>query len=73
MLDTGLSRRRAYYLDAQPDAAIATLAQTDAAAPETIRYNGYARRIILEEVESKQVPRRRRASELAVEIGILAA
>jgi hypothetical protein len=29
-----------YYLDAQPDAAIATMAQAYAAALETIRYNG---------------------------------
>lgn len=68
-----IEEARGYQLDAQPDVAIATLEKAYRAAPETIRYNGYARRIILEEVESKQAPRRRRASELAMEIGILAA
>lgn len=68
-----IEEARAYQLDAQPDVAIATLQKAFEAAPETIRYNGYARRIILEEVESTQAPRRRRASELAVDIGILAA
>ncbi|KOG21820.1 helix-turn-helix domain-containing protein [Streptomyces viridochromogenes] len=68
-----IEEARGYQLDAQPDVAIATLEKAYRAAPETIAYNGYARRIILEEVESKQAPRRRRASQLAVEIGILAA
>ncbi|MEV5369024.1 helix-turn-helix transcriptional regulator [Streptomyces albogriseolus] len=68
-----IEEARAYQLDAQPDAAIATLEKAHRAAPETIAYNGYARRLILEEVESKQAARRRRASELAMEIGLLAA
>lgn len=68
-----IEEARGYQLDNQPDVAIATLEKAFRAAPETIRYNGYARRIILEEVESKQAARRRRASELAMEIGILAA
>jgi DNA-binding XRE family transcriptional regulator len=68
-----IEEARGYQLDGQPDVAIATLEKAHRAAPETIAYNGYARRIILEEVESKQAARRRRASELAVEIGILAA
>jgi transcriptional regulator with XRE-family HTH domain len=68
-----IEEARAYQLDGQPEVAIATLAKAYEAASETIKYNGYARRIILEEAESKQADRRRRASELAVEIGILAA
>ncbi|NUS22740.1 MAG: helix-turn-helix transcriptional regulator [Streptomyces sp.] len=68
-----IEEARGYQLDGQPDVAIATLEKAYRSAPETIAYNGYARRIILEEVESKQVNRRRRASELAMEIGLLAA
>jgi DNA-binding XRE family transcriptional regulator len=68
-----IEEARGFQLDGQPDVAIATLEKAHRSAPETIAYNGYARRIILEEVESKQAARRRRASELAVEIGILAA
>jgi DNA-binding XRE family transcriptional regulator len=67
-----IEEARGYQLDGQPDVAIATLEKAHRAAPETIAYNGYARRIILEEAESKQAGRRRRASELAVEIGLLA-
>ncbi|MEV7197509.1 helix-turn-helix transcriptional regulator [Streptomyces sp. NPDC093510] len=68
-----IEEARGYQLDGQPDVAIATLQKANEAAPETIAYNGYARRIILEEVESKVAERRRRASELAVDVGILAA
>ncbi|MFE4666422.1 helix-turn-helix transcriptional regulator [Streptomyces sp. NPDC056716] len=68
-----IEEARGYYLDAQPDVAIATLEKAFRAAPETIRYNGYARRIILEEVESKQAPRRQRAAALAENVGLLAA
>jgi len=68
-----IEEARGYQLDAQPDVAIATLEKAARTAPETIKYNGYARAIILEEVESTQAPRRRRASELAMEIGLLAA
>ncbi|MFH8993181.1 helix-turn-helix transcriptional regulator [Streptomyces sp. NPDC017940] len=68
-----IEEARGFQLDGQPDVAIATLQKAYEAAPETIAYNGYARRIILEEVESKQAERRRRASELAVRVGILAA
>ncbi|MBP5883188.1 helix-turn-helix transcriptional regulator [Streptomyces scabiei] len=68
-----IEEARAFQLDGQPDVAIATLEKAHRAAPETIRYNGYARRIILEEVESTQAQRRRRAADLAVEVGILAA
>lgn len=68
-----IEEARAYQLDGQPDTAIATLEKAFQAAPDTIRYNGYARRILLEEVESTQASRRRRASELAAEVGILTA
>ncbi|WP_436528928.1 helix-turn-helix domain-containing protein [Actinoplanes sp. HUAS TT8] len=68
-----IEEARGYQLDRQPDVALATLEKAHQAAPETIRYNGYAKRIILEEAESKTPARRRRASELAVKIGLLAA
>ncbi|OII65305.1 helix-turn-helix domain-containing protein [Streptomyces sp. CC77] len=68
-----IEEARGYQLDGQPDVAIATLARAHEAAPETIRYNGHARRIILEEVESRVAARRRRASDLAVKVGVLAA
>ncbi|NEB83984.1 helix-turn-helix transcriptional regulator [Streptomyces anulatus] len=68
-----IEEARGFHLDGQPDVALATLAQAHEAAPETIRYNGYAKRIILEEAESRVPNRRRRASELAVRLGILAA
>ncbi|MGH3728755.1 MAG: XRE family transcriptional regulator, partial [Micromonosporaceae bacterium] len=68
-----IEQARGYQLDGQPDAAIATLAQAYETAPETIRYNGYARRIILEEVEARSPARRQRAGELAVKVGVLAA
>jgi hypothetical protein len=68
-----IEQARGYQLDGQPDVALATLAQAHEAAPETIRYNGYAKRIILEETEAKSPARRRRASELAVKLDMLAA
>ena len=68
-----IEEARGYQLDGQPEAALATLDKAYEAAPETIRYNGYARRIILEETESKSPTHRRRAAELAVKIGVLAA
>lgn len=68
-----IEQARAYQLDGQPETAVATLAQAHEAAPETIAYNGYARRIILEEMDSPVAGRRRRASELADAMGMLAA
>ncbi|MCP9211515.1 helix-turn-helix domain-containing protein [Streptomyces sp. NEAU-Y11] len=68
-----IEEARGYQLDRQPETALATLDKAYEAAPETIRYNGYARRIILEESESKSPTHRRRAAELAVKIGVLAA
>ncbi len=68
-----IEEARGYQLDGQPDVALATLNQAHEAAPETIKYNGYAKRIVLEEAEAKSPARRRRASELAVKLGMLAA
>ncbi|MFI6123256.1 helix-turn-helix domain-containing protein [Streptomyces sp. NPDC051064] len=68
-----IEEARGYQLDGQPDVALATLAQAHEAAPETIRWNGYAKRIVLEETEAKSPDRRRRASDLAVKLGLLAA
>ncbi|MYV56493.1 helix-turn-helix domain-containing protein [Streptomyces sp. SID3212] len=68
-----IEEARAYQLDAQPDVALDTLARAHEAAPETIKYNGYAKSIILEETESRVPDRRRRASELAVRLGLLTA
>ncbi|WP_405618579.1 helix-turn-helix domain-containing protein [Streptomyces sp. NBC_01508] len=64
---------RGYHLDRQPDVALATLDKAHEAAPETIKYNGYAKRIVLEEAESKSPERRRRAATLAVKMDLLAA
>lgn len=68
-----IEEARGYQLDNQPDVAIASLEKAYEAAPETIRYNGYAKTILLEEVESTQAARRRRAADLAMRIGMLAA
>ncbi|MEO3768060.1 helix-turn-helix transcriptional regulator [Streptomyces sp. B8F3] len=68
-----IEEARGYQLNGQPDVALATLEKANAAAPETIRYNGYARRIILEESEAKSPARRRRAASLATKVGLLAA
>jgi hypothetical protein len=68
-----IEEARAYQLDGKPETALETLAKAHENAPETIRYNGYARRIILEETEAKAPERRRRASDLAVKVGVLAA
>jgi hypothetical protein len=68
-----IEEARGYQLDGQPDVALATLGKAHEAAPETIKYSGYAKRIVLEEAESKDPARRRRASELALKIGLLAA
>ncbi|KOV86049.1 MULTISPECIES: helix-turn-helix domain-containing protein [unclassified Streptomyces] len=68
-----IEEARAYQLDGQPDTALATLDKAWESAPETIKYNGYARRIVLEETEVKQPERRQRASDLAIKLGMLAA
>ncbi|MFD7071589.1 helix-turn-helix domain-containing protein [Streptomyces sp. NPDC059913] len=68
-----IEEARAYQLDGQVETALATLERAHRAAPETIRYNGYARRIVLEETESRIPARRRRAAVLADQLGLLAA
>lgn len=68
-----IEEARAYQLDGKPEAALETLDRAHENAPETISYNGYARRIILEETAARTSERRRRASELAVKVGVLAA
>ncbi|MFE0425702.1 helix-turn-helix domain-containing protein [Streptomyces sp. NPDC058953] len=68
-----IEEARAHRLDGRPDDALATLSHAHEAAPETIAYNGFAKAIVLEETESKSPHRRRRAAELAVKIGLLAA
>ncbi|ARP73074.1 XRE family transcriptional regulator [Streptomyces pluripotens] len=68
-----IEEARGFQLDGQPDAALASLGKAFEAAPETIRYNGYAKTILLESIESTQAPRRRRAAELAEKVGLLAA
>lgn len=68
-----IEEARGYHLDGQPDVALATLDKAHEAAPETIKYNGYAKRIVLEETESRDPARRRRAARLAVKLGVLAA
>ncbi|GGZ49041.1 hypothetical protein GCM10010387_49320 [Streptomyces inusitatus] len=68
-----IEEARAYQLNGQPEVAVETLSKAHKAAPETIKYNGYAKMIILEEVESKNPNHRRRASALAEKLGLLAA
>lgn len=68
-----IEQARAYYLDAQPEAAVRVLDAAHEAAPETIRYNGYARKILMEEMDSRDSRRRERASLLAEKVGILQA
>ncbi|MFE7133441.1 helix-turn-helix domain-containing protein [Streptomyces sp. NPDC057638] len=68
-----IEEARGYHLDGQPDVALAVLERAHERAPETIAYNGYAKAIVLEEAQSKHAARRRRASTLAVTLGLLAA
>jgi len=51
-------------------AALATLEEAFIRAPETIRYNGFARRILLEEMETRRGVVRQRAAELAAKVGM---
>ncbi|MFI0919908.1 helix-turn-helix domain-containing protein [Streptomyces smyrnaeus] len=68
-----VERARAYQLDGRLDESLTALTQAYDAAPETVRYNGYARRILLEETAAKSPTRRRRAGELATRVGVLTA
>lgn len=62
---------RAHHLGNDMDTALHTLEDAYTAAPETIRYNGYARRITLEMLEDGTPPLRRRAELLAGKVGLL--
>jgi transcriptional regulator with XRE-family HTH domain len=62
---------RAYRLDSDGDSALHTLEDAYTTAPETIRYNGYARRIVLELLEDRSAPLRHRAELLADKVGLL--
>jgi tetratricopeptide (TPR) repeat protein len=66
-----IEEARAYRLEGLHTAAFAALDSAFASAPETIRYNGFAREIILDELDSPHVRRRERASKLARDIGLL--
>ncbi|RKN45748.1 helix-turn-helix domain-containing protein [Streptomyces hoynatensis] len=66
-----IEEARGYQLAGQPETALSTLEKAHEAAPETIRYNGYARRIVLEETEARSAARRERAAHLAVKLGML--
>ncbi|RAG81231.1 XRE family transcriptional regulator [Streptacidiphilus pinicola] len=68
-----IEQARAYQLDGQHETALATIQHAWEAAPETVRYNGFAKAILLEGVDSPSVARRQRASALAVQVGLLAA
>ena len=63
---------RAYHLGKDPRAALGTLGAAYRAAPETIRYNGYARVIIADLASAGPAPLRRDAADLAGRVGILA-
>lgn len=62
---------RAYHLAADYVAALGTLDTAYRTAPETIRYNGYARAIIAELASGGPASLRRDAGELAERVGVL--
>jgi transcriptional regulator with XRE-family HTH domain len=62
---------RAHHLDNDMDAALHTLDDAYTTAPETIRYNGYARRIVAELLEDRRAPVRHQAELLADKVGLL--
>jgi transcriptional regulator with XRE-family HTH domain len=68
-----VEQARAFYLDRQPEAAVATLDAAYEVAPETVAYNSYARRILLEELDAKVPSRREKAALTASKIGLLTA
>lgn len=67
-----IEQARAFYLDAQPEVAVATIDAAYEAAPETVAYNTFARRILLEELDVRHAGRRERAAVTASKIGLLA-
>ncbi|SBW24628.1 XRE family transcriptional regulator [Candidatus Protofrankia californiensis] len=66
-----IEQARAYHLDGQPEAALRLLDAARETAPETIKYNRYAQRIILGELDAREQMRRERAGDLARKIGLL--
>jgi tetratricopeptide (TPR) repeat protein len=62
---------RGYHLGNDMEAALGTLDAAYKAAPETIRYNGYARRILLELATEGRADLRRQANDLAERVGRL--
>lgn len=63
---------RAHHLAGDTGAALGALGAAQGVAPETIRYNGYARSIVVELATSGPAARRREAGALAERIGMLA-
>jgi transcriptional regulator with XRE-family HTH domain len=63
---------RAHHLQRNHAAVLGTLQLAQQTAPETIRYNGYARRMAFELVESGPTSLRAQAHELADKIGLMA-
>jgi hypothetical protein len=61
---------RAYHLGNDKPAVLGTLTSAYVTAPETIRYNGYARRMIMELTEGP-APLRARARALAEQVGMI--
>lgn len=66
-----LEQARAYQLDNQPEPAMNLLEAAYRSAPETVRYHGYAHRLLLEELDSHSLGRRRRAAALAQRTGMV--
>jgi transcriptional regulator with XRE-family HTH domain len=61
---------RGHHQQADWHATVEALEQAHAAAPETIRYNGYAKQMTVEILET-QPKLRRRANDLAVKVGLI--
>lgn len=62
---------RAHQLHNDPDAVLGTLQLAQQTAPETIKYNGYAKRMVLELAESGPTYLRAQAHQLADQIGLM--
>lgn len=62
---------RAHHLNSDVTAALGSLGDAYATAPETIRYNEYARRILLKVTVEDPSQLRRQADDLADRIGLL--
>jgi hypothetical protein len=63
---------RAYHLNNDKRSALGSLSEAYVVAPETIRYNGHARRILLELTTEGPRELRRDANDLADRVGLLA-